>query len=63
MADVPGFKDCRLRWPAAAELRRAAWSPEVSGLMLDTKASAAAKAEVSDMTLAVLDDIRAATVD
>ena len=37
------LQDCRLRWPAAAELRRAAWSPKVSGLMLDTKASAAAE--------------------
>jgi hypothetical protein len=31
--------------------------------MFELKASAAAKGEVSDMTLAILDDIRAATVD
>jgi hypothetical protein len=59
----PRLQDCRLRWRGAAELRRAAWSTKVSGLMFELKASAAAKGEVSDMTLAILDDIRAATVD
>jgi hypothetical protein len=39
----PRLQDCQLRWPVAAELRRAALSPEVSGLILDIKASAAAE--------------------
>jgi hypothetical protein len=37
----PRLQDCRLRWPAAAELRRAVCRPKVSGLMLDLKATAA----------------------
>ena len=39
----PRLQIWRLRWPATAELRRAGWSPEVFGVVLDAKASVAAE--------------------
>jgi hypothetical protein len=44
----PQLQDFRLRWPAAAELRRAVCGPKVSGLMLDLKASAATEEAAGD---------------